>query len=86
MGGLSQMTIKSAIVKRLLQLCDERKIAINDLAVRSGVTPSTVYSLTLPERKDMSVITLKKLCDGLEMTLLEFFDSDVFNELEQEIK
>jgi len=79
------MTIKSAIVKRLLQICDIRKMPANDLAVRSGVTPSTVYSLLQDNRKDMSVITLKKLCDGLEMSLVEFFDSDVFRELEQEM-
>ena len=80
------MTIKPAIVKRLLQICDEREIAPNDLAVRSGITPSTVYSLMQSKRKDMSVITLKKLCDGLEISLSEFFDSTIFDELEQEIK
>ena len=80
------MTIKLAIVKRLLQICDDRNMVPNDLAVRSGLTPSTVYSLIRPDRKDMSVITLKKLCDGIEMSLLEFFDSDVFDDLEQEMK
>jgi transcriptional regulator with XRE-family HTH domain len=80
------MTVKDAIVKRLLQVCKERNIAPNDLAVRSGVTPSTVYSLLQSDRKDMSVITLKKLCDGLEMPLTVFFDSDIFNDLEQEIR
>jgi len=79
------MTIKPAIVKRLLQICDTQKMPANDLAVRSGITPSTVYSLLQDNRKDMSVITLKKLCDGLEMSLVEFFDSDVFCELEQEM-
>jgi len=79
------MTIKPAIVKRLLQICDARKMPANDLAVRSSVTPSTVYSLLQDNRKDMSVITLKKLCDGLEISLIEFFDSDVFKELEQEL-
>jgi len=57
-------------------------MAPNDLAVRSGLTPSTIRL----DRKDMSVITLKKLCDGIEMLLLEFFDSDVFADLEQEMK
>ena len=80
------MTIKPAIVKRLLKICDEREIAPNDLAVRSGITPSTVYSLMQSNRKDMSVITLKKLCDGLDISLSEFFDSTIFDELEQEIK
>ena len=80
------MNVKEAIVERLLRLCKERNIATNDLAVRSGITPSTVYSLLLPKRKDMSVLTLKKLCDGLEMPLAEFFDSDIFAGLEQEIR
>ena len=80
------MTIKPAIVKRLLEICDARKIPANDLAVRSGVTPSTVYSLLKENRKDMSVITLKKLCDGLEISLVDFFNSNAFYELEQELK
>jgi len=80
------MNIKQAIVERLIQICNERKMVPNDLAVRSGMTPSTVYSLLKPTREDMSVATLKKLCDGLEMSLVEFFDSYIFEELEQEIK
>lgn len=80
------MTIKPAIVKRLLQICSSRNMPANDLAVRSGMTASTVYSLLDSNRKDMSVITLKKLCDGLEMSLVEFFDSDIFHKLEQEIR
>ena len=80
------MAIKPAIVERLLQICTTRNIAANELAIRSGVTPSTVYSLLQDDRKDMSVITLKKLCDGLEMSLVEFFDSDIFYKLEQELK
>ena len=80
------MTIKPAIVKRLLQICDTRNMPPNDLAVRSGITPSTVYSLLQDNRNDMSVITLKKLCDGLEISMMEFFDSDVFSSLEHEVK
>ncbi|MDR0905249.1 MAG: helix-turn-helix transcriptional regulator [Oscillospiraceae bacterium] len=80
------MTIKSAIVQRLQEICEAKAIKPNDLAVRSGITPSTVYSLLDPKRKDLSVITLKKLCDGLNIPLVEFFDTDVFRNLEQEIK
>lgn len=58
----------------------------NELATRSGVTPSTVYSMLDPSRRDLSVITLKKLCDGLDMTITEFFDDDIFRTLEQEIQ
>jgi DNA-binding Xre family transcriptional regulator len=78
--------MKTAIVARITEICRDRAIATNDLAVRSGITPSTVYSMLDPRRKDMSVITLKKLCDGLDISLSEFFDADVFRKLEQEIR
>lgn len=78
--------IKEAIVLRLQRICKEQNIKYNELATRSGVTPSTVYSLMDESRKDMSVITLKKLCDGLDISLREFFNDDIFNDIEQEIK
>lgn len=80
------MLIKDAVVLRLQNICGERNIRYNELATRSGVTPSTVYSLMDSSRRDLSVITLKKLCDGLDMTITEFFDDDIFKTLEQEIK
>lgn len=80
------MLIKDAIVMRLRNICNERNIKYNELATRSGVTPSTVYSLMDEKRRDLSVITLKKLCDGLDMTMIDFFDDDIFRTLEQEIK
>ncbi len=58
----------------------------NELANRSGVTPSSVYSMLDPRRKEVSVNLVKKLCDGLDMTLGEFFSAPVFDELEQEIQ
>ena len=58
----------------------------NELATRSGVMPSTVYSMLDPSRRDLSVITLKKLCNGLDMTITEFFDDDIFRTLKQEIQ
>lgn len=80
------MLIKDAVVFRLQNICSELGIAYNELATRSGVTPSTVYSLMNENRRDLSVITLKKLCDGLDMTITEFFDDDIFKNLEQEIQ
>lgn len=80
------MQIKEAIVKRIKNICLARGIKYNELATRSGVTPSTVYSMLDPSRRDLSVITLKKLCDGLDMTITEFFDDDIFKTLEQEIQ
>ncbi len=78
--------IKETIVLRIQNICKERNIKFNDLAVRSGVTPSTVYSMMNPERKDLSVTTLKKICDGLDISLPDFFDDDIFRNIEQEIK
>ena len=80
------MDIKSAVVEHMLEVCRQRGIRPNDLAVRSGVTPSTVYSMLDPRRKDVSVSTLKKLCDGLDLPLTEFFGAAVFQSLEQEIR
>ena len=79
------MGIKKAIVKRLQMICAERNIRYNTLATLSGVTPSTVYSLLNESRKDIGVVVLKKLCDGLDMTITEFFDDDIFRNLEQEM-
>lgn len=80
------MRIKEAIVRRFQQLCQERNIKYNELATLSGVTPSTVYSMMDEHRKDISVITVKKLCDGLDVTIREFYDDPLFENLEQEIR
>lgn len=78
--------VKEAVVARLQALCDERGLNPNSLANLAGVTPSTVYSLMDPSRKDVSIITIKMLCDGLDMTLGEFFSTEEFDHLEQELK
>lgn len=78
--------VKDACVLRLKSLCKERGIRLNTLATLSGVTPSTVYSLMDQSRRDVSIITIKKMCDGLEISLKSFFDSPIFDELEQEIR
>lgn len=80
------MQIKEAIVLRIQNICNNRNMKYNELATRSGVTPSTVYSMMDSRRKDLSVITLKKLCDGLDITISEFFNDEIFINLEQEIK
>ncbi len=80
------MTVKDAVVLRFQQICDQRGIKTNELANISGVTPSTVYSMMDVSRRDLSIITIKKLCDGLDMTLGEFFSTPEFDALEQEIK
>ena len=79
------MTVKDAVVDRLKTLCKEKGISPNELANISGITPSTVYSLLDQRRRDVSIITIKKLCDGLEITLGAFFSTSEFDSLEQEI-
>lgn len=80
------MTIKQMVVKRINDILKERNMAVNELAVISGITPSTVYSMMKENREDMSISTLKKICDGLEITLGEFFSTPDFDNIEQEIK
>ena len=80
------MQIKQAVVARFCQICRERGIKPNELATRSGVTPSTVYSMLDESRRDLSIITIKKLCDGLDISLGEFFNTPEFAALEQELR
>ena len=80
------MRTKEGIANRILQLCDERGIAVNELANISGVSPSTVYSILNEKSQNPGSITIKKLCDGLDITLGQFFSTPEFDALEQEIK
>ena len=80
------MSVKDMVALRFKQLCDERNMTINELAYRAGVTPSTAYSMMSAERRDISIVTIKKFCDGLDMTLGDFFSTKEFDLLEQEIK
>ena len=80
------MGVKEAVACRFKQLLAERNIKINELANLSGVTPSTAYSMMDEKRQDVSITTIKKFCDGLGITLGEFFSNELFDSLEQEIK
>ncbi len=80
------MLIKEAVEKRIVELCNEKGIAINALANISGVSPSTVYSILNEKSQNPGVVSIKKICDGLEISVREFFDCDLFENLEQEIK
>ena len=78
--------VKNAVVERLKSICSRRGITPNELANISGVTPSTVYSLLDDRRGQVSITTIKILCDGLEMSLGEFFSSAEFDSLDQVIE
>lgn len=80
------MRTKEAVAQRILELCRERNIAVNALANISGVSPSTIYSMLNQKSQNPGVVSIKKICDGFEITVREFFDSPLFNETEQEIK
>lgn len=80
------MNTKEAVAKRILDLCEQRKMAINALASVSGIPPSTVYSILNEKSQNPGIVSLKKICDGLDISIREFFDCDIFNNLEQEIK
>lgn len=80
------MKIKHIVTERFMEICEEKGIKPNELATMSGVTPSTVYSMLDFTREDIYISTIKKLCDGLNITICEFFSSNKFNSLEQEIE
>ena len=79
------MNISQAVARRILELCDEKNITVNKLCTMSGVTQSTVNDIVNGKAKNIGVVTIKKLCDGLEITITEFFDTQEFKSLEQEI-
>lgn len=74
------------VKNRILSLCESKKITINKLATDSGVAPSTLKNILYGKSKNPGVVTLKMLCDGMGITLSEFFDTDEFRKLEQEIE
>lgn len=80
------MKTKEAVAQRIIELCGERNIAINALANISGVSPSTIYSMLNQKSQNPGVVSIKKICDGLEITVREFFDSPLFDDREQEIQ
>lgn len=80
------MSIYDFVVKRIYELCEERNITPNALSYLAGISQSTVKSILNGESKNPGIVTLKKICDGLDITIVEFFDTKDFYELEQEIK
>ena len=74
------------VKNRILSLCEEKGFTINKLSIESGVSPSTVKNILYGKSNNPGIVTLKKLCDGFGITLIEFFDTEEFKNLEQEIK
>ena len=80
------MTIGEAVRERILELCAERDMTINRLSTISGITQSTVNNIVGGRNNSTTVSTIQKLCDGLGITIVEFFDNDRFREIEPEVK
>ncbi|MCI8650745.1 MAG: helix-turn-helix transcriptional regulator [Anaerotruncus sp.] len=80
------MSMISAIRDRILHLCTEHEITINKLATLSAVPPSSIKNILYGKSKDPKILTIKKICDGLDITLMDFFNSPEFEALEPEIK
>ena len=80
------MTVGDALRERILMLCNERNISLNKLSILSGVTQSTLNNIMSGRNHSATVSTVKKLCDGLNISVDEFFCAELFHDLEQEIK
>lgn len=80
------MNIGNAVKERILELCSERNITINKLSTISGVTQSTINNIISGRNNSTTISTIKKLCDGLDISIVEFFSSKIFDDLEQEVE
>ena len=80
------MNTQEAVANRIIELCRDKNISINSLANQAGVSPTTFYSMLNSKSQNPGIVTIKKLCDGLGITLGEFFSTKEFNNLEQELK
>ena len=80
------MRIGEAVRQRIIELCRQQELTVNRLSNISGVTQSTVNNIVSGRNRSATVSTIKKLCDGLGITIQEFFASELFIDLEQEVK
>ena len=79
------MTTRECVVERLRKLCEERNISMNGLANICGMPPTTIKNIFNGSSQNPGIVTIKMICDGLDITLTEFFDTEEFRNLEQEI-
>lgn len=75
-----------AVAQRITELCNERNITINGLANLAAIPPSTLKNIIYGVSKNPGITTIKMLCDGLDISLVDFFNNSIFFELEQEIE
>lgn len=79
------MNISEAVSERILELCRDNGITVNKLSTISGVTQSTVNDIVNRRSKNIGIVTIKKLCDGLNISITDFFNTSTFSRLEQEL-
>ncbi len=80
------MKTREAVAKRIEELCKQNNITINGLATQAAVPPSTVKNIIYGVSRNPGIVTIKILCDGLDISIQDFFDSPLFVDLEQEIE
>ncbi|MBR5870016.1 MAG: helix-turn-helix transcriptional regulator [Clostridia bacterium] len=80
------MTIGDAVRFLILELCEEKNITVNRLSMICGITQSTLNNIISGRNRSTTVATIKKICDGVEISIIDFFSSDIFLHLEQEIQ
>lgn len=80
------MDVGTAVRLRILNLCNEHGITVNKLSTVSGITQSTLNNIVSGRNNSTTISTIKKICDGLDITLIEFFSDGLFEDLEQEVK
>lgn len=80
------MNISAAVRLRIIELCKENKITLNKLSIICGITQSTLNNIVSKRNVTTTISTIKKICDGLEISIQDFFNSKLFENLEQEIK
>ncbi|MCI7020667.1 MAG: helix-turn-helix domain-containing protein [Clostridiales bacterium] len=79
------MRSKEALQKRICELCRQNCLTLTGLASLCGITQSTLNNIMSGRNNSVTVSTVQKICDGLQIDLPTFFDSDLFRDLEQEI-
>ena len=80
------MNVGEAVRLRIMELCSKHSITVNKLSTLSGITQSTLNNIVSGRNNSTTVSTVKKICDGLELNIIDFFTSPLFDNLEQEIK
>ena len=80
------MNTRDVVAARITELCEQKGMTLNELANQAGIPPTTVYSIFNLKSKNPGIVTIKKICDALEITLGAFFSTKEFDDLEQEIR